>query len=415
MYTLVKAFSRTDRRVGRWVEVDISNVIIATLSVTYGDVWMFIHHPTFEVDYKALRFSKITGQINATHNGMTVSQYLNSIGNQALPFEDYIPEFSEKLVRYNQAWHAGYDFTPVVHHSVGESNLSDYEKPDLKIIRDDLDSAFIGKNALFTVNGFFHLTDYNNQDAFIIDGNKSIRKANDNQIGVYSFREVGEIQCIPIKPDMVASQRPGAALVEGVYVHIPSEYDLTDKSVLLVVGGYLQALNKAYIRTGERSFKIEFGRMNALERYYDSYNKIDLSSLGLHEYESSDSLVMVDQLMSDEAIRGYLTLSQSFFVIVDSPSFFMDLEKTEDSALPGRYYGTDKLYMPHIGAYGRMVEHHYLVEDGVTVIAGSRNLRYDYDFQRMRWKRGSNIDNGKYPASAYRDTGLFEMQIGVER
>lgn len=414
MYQLVRAYCRRDSRRGRWEETDLSQVIVDQLRTEYSDVWLFITYPGLD-EPKALRFAEVANWLTPETVALTVPAWLTSLGNRTLPFAETPPGFTAHYVRYAQAWHAGYTITPVARHGTPDQGGSVYDKTDLAISHPDLTGRYIGEHALFTVNGLFHLVDYDATQAYILDGNKTVRRANDNHIGVYSFAEIGKLQAVPITADMLSPMKPEAPLRQGVYATLPDSVDLTDKTVLLVLGGYLQVLGKGYTRVGDRTYRIELGQLMLLERYYDSYQTIDLSSLGLSEYEQAPTLLSVAELQSDAVIRAYLTLSQSFFVVVDSPSFFQELVPLEHTRLPGRYLDYDHHHIPVMGAYGRMLEYHAIAENDITVIAATNNLRHNYDFYRRNWRQSPAVNAGRYPANPAWHTHAYLRYMGVEK
>lgn len=414
MYTLVSARYRKDRRLGRWVEADLSNVNISTLQSSYGDVWLLIAHPSFD-DPKYLRVDQVAEMFHSTPTGLTVQEWLTSLGNITLPFTATPPEFKARYVQYAEAWHAGYSFDPVVRGGSYNPSGSRYDKADLIVSHESLSPTQIGGYAMFTVNGLFHMVDYSDQHFIIRDGNKSITRANDNQIGVYSFEDVGRITHIPIKANMVHGQGGDKPLRDGVYITLPDEVDVEGKTFLLVVGGYLQALDRTYSRVGDRTFKIQYNNLMLLERYYDSRDYIDLTSLGLAEYSGNDSLIETEAFQSDATLKAYLTLDQSFIVVVDSPTLFHELIPLDGTGLPNRYLDYELRHLPVVGAYGRMLECHRIQEDGTVVIVTTDNKRHNYSFYKHKWRDFPGVDASRLPHNPFREARAFLRMIGNER
>ena len=416
MYQLVKARSRADRRAGRWVDVDLSNAPIATLTTVYGEVGLYITYQGL-TEPKALRFDTVSNWVNdpAVTPATTVQGWLDLLGNKTLPFAAELPDTTPKLVRYAQGWHCGYSFEPRERYGAVGTNNSVHAKQDLIATHDKLDPLYINKYALFTVNGYFHLSDATAAGVRIIDGNTTVRRGNNNQIGVYSFAEIGEIRKVPITAEMVKPQQPeGSKLSDGCYITIPETVDLENNTVLLGLGGYLQVRNKTYVRTGDRTWKIELSNIMYLDRYIQSRKDMDLSSMGLQNDELNPSLMGVNQLFGDTATLAYMTLSQSFFVIVDAPSFFEDFQPLEWCGFPGRYLGYKAEQLPVIGAYGRMLDYHTIKEEQTWVYCCTENWRYNYHAHTRAWQKFTSVDGGRYPAHPKSHAAAFQRILGVE-
>ena len=413
MYQLVSAKYRSDRKAGRWLDADVANIPITTLTTVYGDVLLFITYPSAPAP-KALRFDLVAYTLNGVGPSVTVQQWLTAQGNKTLPFEKVTPTLTPRYVAYVQAWHAGYDFVPRPRNGVVGANMSLWEQEDLIATHPDFTPAYINDYALFQVNGYFHINDYTDAGCRVLDGNRTVRVSNDNQIGLLSFEDIGKIIKCPITTAMVAAQNADAPLKDAVYVTLPSHYDLKGKTILMVIGGYLHAGGRAFTQVGERTYKVQMQNLMLLDRYLESQKHLDLSSMGLTQYADNPSLTSVAELYSDTAIRGWLTMSQSFFVIVDAPSFFHALEPVEYSGLPGRYYTYARTDAPLMGAYGRALDYHTIQEQGTTVICASDNVRHHYDANRRQWQLSKAIDGGSYPANPYRHTHAFMRLMGTE-
>lgn len=413
MYTLVRARYRADRRKGRWQEADLSNAIVTTLSTTYGDVVLYIGYPgAGQQQLKALKFDNVVTWMNNVDPTFTVSQWLTSLGNQSLPFEATLPNETEQLVRYAQAWHAGYIAQPKGRDLHVNSTASKFVKEDLILTHPTHSYADYDKYCLTTINGYFHITDYTAAGIRVLDGNKSVRRANNNQIGVYSFETIGALQKVPITAAMIKPQSPGAPLNDASYISLPSNINIENKTVLLVVGGYLQVLGKVYKPVSDRTWRVEVGASMFLDRYIQSVKELDLDILGLAIDPKNPTLMSLEQMRSDDVVLKYLTMSQSFFVIVDTPSFFQDYEPIEWLRLPGRFIDPSGDNLPLVGAYGRMLDYHTIHEVDTFVYAGTNNIRYDYDANHQRWQTKAIVDGGRNPSHPFTHDEAFFRVLG---
>ena len=414
MYTLVRSRYRADRRKGRWQEADLSNEIVTTLSTQFGDVYLYIEYPGAGVmQLKALRFDNVVTWMNNVDPTFTVQQWLTSLGNQTLPFEDKLPPEKERLVKYAQAWHAGYKLQPKGRNANVNSDASKFSKEDLLMTHPTHSYKDYDDYCLTTVNGYFHITDYTTDGIRIWDGNKSVRRANNNQIGVYSFETVGKIRKVPITPDMVKPQRAGAPLNDASYLTMPANIDIENKTVLLVVGGYLQVLSKVYMSVSEHTWRIELGSSMFLDRYIQSVRELDLDVLGLTIDPKNPTLMSLAQMRSDEVVMKYLTMSQTFFVIVDTPTFFQDYEPVEWLRLPGRFIDPEETKLPMVGAYGRALDYHTIHEVDTFVYAASDNIRHNYDAMSTPWTTKPLVDGGRYPAHPFHHDEAFFRILGT--
>lgn len=425
MYILVRARYRQNKRSGRWVETNLANALIGSLSATYGDIYLYVQYPgTTEPIIKALNWNNIEDTLNQYDPNLTVQQWLTSIGNKTLPFDNALPNETIRLVKYAQAWHSGYDIQAVGAYNHVDQDISVHYKEDLLLTHPVHKPQVIRDNCLISVNGYYHLTDWTNAGVRIIDGNLTVLKGNDNQVGVYSFEKIGGLKFLPITDEMIKVPT-GESMWNSTYLEMPPEIDITDKTVLLVTGGYLNVLSDVYERVGNRSWRLSFGRMQFASRIMQSLETLDLSSLGLVQSDTAPNLVSVENLKSDDVLKAYLKLSQSFFVIVDSASFFQAFEPVQYLAEPGRFIDGKKEQLPLTGSLGKMLDYHVITEpnqgnivmprvEQLFVFCASLNHRNDYDFHHRPWVREKTIDAGRYPAQPFKNETAYFRILGVE-
>lgn len=426
MYVLVRARYRRDRRGSRWTEVDLTNEKIGTLSANYGDIYLYVEYPgAGQPILKALHWLKAEPLISDYSPNLTVQQWLTAMGNKTLPFDTALPNEKIRLVKYAQAWHCGYNIQAVAANGHIDQDISTHYKEDLVLTHPKFSPQTIRDNCLISVNGYFHLTDWTESGVRIIDGNKTVIASNDNQVGLYSFETIGKLQFVPITDKMIIKAGADVPLWDTTYLKMPSNINLTNKTVLLVTGGYLNVLSDVYERVNETTWRLSYGRMMFLDRYLQSVLDMDLSSLGLEVDPENESLFNAQQLKQDAVIRKYLTLSQSFFVIVNSPTFFQSYEPVQYLNEPGRFIDGKRQQLPMVGAYGRMLDYHIIGEPGMAnqvmprseelyVYCATMNQRNNYDANHRPWVKQKAVDAGRYPARPFRNETAFFRILGVE-
>lgn len=426
MYILVRARYRRDRRDGRWTEANLAGEPIGTLSANYGSIYLYIEYPgAGQPILKVLNWSNVVDTLNGVNPTLTVQQWLTSIGNRSLPFDEGFPSEKIRYVKYAQAWHCGYNIQAIGNNGVVDPNAPTHYKRDLILTHPKFKPQVIRDNCLVSVNGYFHLTDWTDSGVRVIDGNTTVVNSNDNQIGLYSFETIGKLQFVPVTDDMIKAASPTTPLWDATYLKLPDGIDITNKTVLLVTGGYLNVLSDVYERINENTWRLSFGRMMFLNRYLQSVKDMDLTSLGLETSDDAPTLFDAQQLKDDSVIRAYLTLSQTFFVIVDSPSMFQSFEPVQYLNEPGRFIDGKEEQLPLVGAYGRMLDYHIIKEPGMAghvmpevealyVYCATMNQRNNYDAHHRPWLRQRAVNGGRYPAEPFRNETAYFRILGVE-
>lgn len=427
MYVLVRARYRRNKRDGRWTEANLANEPIGSLSANYGDIYLYVQYPGAGTGVvKALRWSNVSTLLNGVNTMLTVQQWLTSLGNKTLPFDKELPNEKVRLVKYAQAWHCGYNIQACATNGHIDQDISSFYKEDLILTHPQFKPQTVRDNCLISVNGYFHLTDWTDAGVRIIGGNTTVRRTNDNQVGLYSFETIGKIKYVPITDKMIIPSNSDTPLWDTTYLTLPAGTDIKNKTVLLVTGGYLNVLSDVYERINENTWRLSFGRMMFLNRYLRSVKELDLSSLGLETVDENESLFNAQQLKEDSVIRAYLKLSQSFFVIVDSPSLFQSFEPVQYLNEPGRFINGTHEQLPLVGAYGRMLDYHTIKEPGMVayqhlpevdaqyVYCAVMNQRNDYDAHHRPWLTQKAVDAGRYPATPFRNETAYFRIIGVE-
>jgi hypothetical protein len=412
-YSYVSAVARKLHSTDPWAPVDISLLTLQQIYTQFARCIVTLTNSFLPGKNLYLDLASIQTTYGSTYNGRAFSSWLADIGNAALPTLTEEPSTALAPALYRDAWAAGYTINTADYTRSPSDTIPELDKHDILITKDGIDYNFMAQHALVTVNGFYHLSGYSGGNGlYVVKGADTWRNCNDTQIGIHSFTNVGSLEIIPITTDMIFKQNNLQQLGNSAYINIGKSFG--GKIPIMVIGGYLHALDSGYEVVGDGILRVKFNKIPLLERIFESRGLIDLSSLNLATTVNNDKQIGIDSLYSDATIKAYLTLSQSFIVLVDAPSLYRRTWKLEQAHLPGRYYGYSLLQYPlRLGA-GRMEEYIIKQEWGTFVYCANRSVRNNYAFKNIDWMNVTSMDDRRVSSKPVSWTPGFLLEIGSQ-
>ena len=196
MYSLVTAYSKVKGVNQRWIEKDISATPINELYRDNEEVYVELTNPLYPTT-RILKLSDIKTQYR--YVTQTFPELFSSMGNDSLPTIAGTVTIKNHHVRYREAVQAQYQIHPITDSLVLDSNESDDDRIHLALTRSDISYSDVGKYCLAVVNGLIHRLDFNSQMVVIYNGNKHAKRAKRASVGLLSFKDVGELLCLPIE------------------------------------------------------------------------------------------------------------------------------------------------------------------------------------------------------------------------
>ena len=362
MYVFVTAKAVRTAQASRWLDVDLTPLAMSEIFTSFREAYITLTN-SFLNGNIYVKLSDLT-QTYATFQG-TFLELLTSIGNAALPSVDSIPTFNPKYARFEDAFRIGYKMKPVLMTASATAALPDSARKDIQMSRPsrDTDMSIFHKYCMVSINGYFHYVDSDGEFAYVQDGMKSTLRSRQNQIGILSFLDIGEIETVPLKTSMLSKETTDAKYSDKTFIKL--DQDLTDKTVLLVIGGHLVLPSAdVFFQSGDNIFTLNMSRIPYMDRYFESFGFLDYSSLNLDVSTVSPSQISVEELYADTATLAYLTLSQSFAVIVDSDNLFFNRVHIRSSPRPGMFIAYDEPLYPLIVSNGKIAEYWKVKEDG---------------------------------------------------
>lgn len=410
MYALVSAIGEPLDGTRRWENVSIGAMPLTQIYRTYSKVLATLSNPF--IDHQvSLDLADIQGQYGTL--GITFNELLAQIGTNALPTSDTIPQIHTRYAKYADAFHAGYKAQPIHPTWAPDAEVPPAEKTWLYLTRPNTDYALFKRSCLVSVNGMWHPVDADVNGIYIKEGDRSRQVSGRNNLGIYSFRELGSLEFVSITPSMVYKQKPEQSLRHRAYIDVGQ--DLTNKTVLLVLGGYLHVLDpRVFWRTSASCLAVSIENLPLVERYHESRHLLDLSSLPLERTSANPDQIGLDNFYSDEVLRAYLSLPQSFVVLLDNPDVFAERETIHPTKNPGSFIAAQavKPQFPLISGYGQAPNYWYTYEDGqwsITTVSNQMDnpLHHTVDLMQQQ-----GVSDQRVPQLRYRLSGAAFLKVG---
>lgn len=359
MYNYVKSLVKENRFSSRWKEVNLNNMSLKDIFLKYDLVYLILNNIFLgkEIAFDLANLKSL--YINSTK---TIAEFLVANGNNTLTALSTIPTLNPSYVRYNDVFRAGYKVKPVGNKISVSSSISHNKKEHLLLTKDKISYSDFYQHCLVNVNGYFHITDFSTEGIYVNDANKTLIHSNRNEMGILNFKDVGKLQIKRITNSMIKRQLNSIPLSNKVYIKLPQA--IGNRIPILVLGGYMNVMDPNLFHiVNEDTICLNFMNYNFIDRYFESKEVIDLSSLPIEKYDRNPNQLDLDNFYSDSVIKAYLTLSQSFIVLVETNNFFIDKVSVENTKMPGILMTQQKPIYPLIGGNGQLLNYWYQYED----------------------------------------------------
>lgn len=411
MYKYVAALCLSRSIGAQWETVDLQSILVFDIFNKYRQVYLTLSSvyldDTVYVDLEVLRNEY------SSYND-TLTALLTELGTRALPTVAELPNARVRYAKYSDAFYSGYLVDTTLIGVGTPANYPADERKDLKITRPGYktDLSLLHTHCLVSVNGFLHRTDTDGKYGYVVDGRKSLEKAKQNHLGILSFLDIGAVEKLPIAPEDIYAQDTDSDLKSHAYIRI--NVPVTNKTVMLVLGGYL-VMQQAGVfwQTGDQTFVLNFLALPMLERYFESSRFLDLSALGLSQSSENPDEINAAEFLSDTVLKKYLTLSQSFFVVVDTPALFTEKIYLRHYNLPGMFIAHQDPVYPLFVGYGRMAEYWKVFEAGYWSVAVQDSFTMNYVFSKRPVADLQNVTPNAIPGNTFKHSDGFLLQLGT--
>lgn len=395
----------------KWDRVNLNAIPLKTLFLTYLKVYVELTHAS-SPDNLWIDMDDYVAELSGSE--MTLPEWLVSIGDRAL---NHVapPRTEAKFIKYEDAFRAQYRAEPVKAGYIMPAGTSIYDLPDVKLTRPgySTDMRLIHSHCLVTVNGYVHMTDADNETAFVYKANESLVKSNHNQLGIISFLDIGELTKVRLKKEDLFNANVDQTLKDTVYFTVPNNTD--NKCFFMVLGGYLVFPRDGLLwKVNDNTYALNLNQLPYLERLFESdmYMKLDI---GLQRSHINEDLINVDNAHSDEVIKNYFTMSQSFFVIVDVPRLHINQISIEHCNLPGVFTCYQDPKYPLVVNYGKLAEYWKTYDDGYWNVSVQDSFVRNYILSSVPAAYLANVTPAVVPDDRYiHSTGHLLEIVGYQ-
>lgn len=405
MYTVLDAYGVSATPNSPWKALDILEMELEDIYANYRKVYVTLQ-PNFQVDplyvdMDIFRSSYVDfiDNVSSPVDATPLEIFFDNLGSDAFETVDEIP--GKRLARayFADAFSSGYQIDMIGRNTSLDADIPRDQKTDLVVSRKlkNTNMADVNKYCLFSVNGFYHFDETDGEYSYVHDGGKSCLMSRQNTIGLYSFYNIGEIKKIPLTSEMVTGA-VGTSLRERAFIQL--DEDTTDKTVLLVIGGYLILPTTGLLtKTGTDLFTLQMDKISLLDRYFESRRFIDYSSLGLDLNDTNDALINANQINEAAQVRAYLTLSQSFAVVIDTPEIFTTKTVVTTDPYPGMFTSYENPRFPLVLGKGRVAEYYKHYENRRWSVKVSNSYNPQYLYSTIDIGNHDNVSDQEIPSS----------------
>lgn len=387
----------------------IQDATILSLLQTYTGVVLSL---TSEIGNNVVYFDLFQQSDIIVDKSRTINNWLTYIGDTPLPVVNQPPEVKFRHVEYSHAAKANYRWRVAARNRNPDASVTDSEKTDLILTRENTNYENMSKRCLVSVNGLLHITKPESYGLRILDGASSSYLLNNLDIGIYDFSGFGELEIIPITKSMISSFDDSTPLKDRLVINL--NRDLNRKTVMLSLGGYLHAQDGLVYDQRSRTVVVKTKNYQFPQRIFDSIQRTYLGdAIDKFEYEENWK-IKVSDLNSDDFISTYFSTSQSFAIVLNTPKLYKQLELLRDIDFTGSYETKTKPKYPMLTSLGRLCEYWPVRKGTWWQVDGYDPFYKNFKFFNQDWENMLYIEGSLDPSMPYLKCNNYLLKLYTE-
>ncbi len=407
MYTAVSAIGVRFGVGKRWEQITLADFTVAQLVSTFRRWQVTLSIPS---NSAPLYLDGDVVRQNWPTYASSFSQLLIDLGSASLPTTSTGIVLKSRSAYYKDGFKAGYTVTPVTHANSDNPSIPMDDKVDIRLTRLNPATDYLDfhKHYLVSINGFYHLTDTDGVKGVVVsEGMTTLKRSGQNQIGLFNFKNVGQLELVPVTDPMIQVLDTGKS-------RVTLSKNLEGKTVFLVLGGYFMTVDAdAFYRVGESTYVIDFNKLPIKDRWFESSRYLLMKDMPVESTPVNPDEIDQADLTTEAFMRAYFKLSQSFFVILDCAEVFVERQFIRRSRLPDMYVSYKQPMYPMVTSFGRHPEYWATREDGQWSLCVYDNVRQRmiYDTVNQNAITGG-IDDARVPMKRGELSMVHLLQIG---
>lgn len=416
MYKLVSTFLKPKGISNTYQNIDISLMTVGFIQDNFLDG--YIELSNINLDDNVFLTIQDFRQINLPYRlDQTFEYWLSFIGNKTiLNVTETRPNYVSAIVKARNAMQSDFKIKYVDRRYDPDKPMAIGAQNDLYLSKPYVDKQILQRRMLTTVNGYLHPTVPYQDGVAIVGGGSLVKTIGDINVGILSFASVGDLTMKAITNDNLFSYKGGIPLSEKCIVSLDTS--LIGKSVIVVIAGYpIVGSDIVSIASDEQGIlNINTRRFDIVTHLNRQLGKINLESLGILNNGDIHSLRPMSKqaILSDLITRKYLTLPQSFVIIVDTPELTIERIPVVSSGIRDVHINLSEPNLPIIDSYGRIVEYWVSPENNVYSIITANDYYKTFNYETVE-TNSIDTHNLVMPVGGYQQHSLEYLRMTAVR
>lgn len=385
MYQLVSAYGVLRDAEGKESPAPIDAMTLFQVFAQYSSIYAIVTTTTDPTEV-AMDLYRLPYQVRYLNN--TLQEWFSTIGNATLPTQPVPQGQRQAFVQFWNLFQEDFDIRLANRGIHPDLELIDDQEIDVLVSKPGANYEAINNYCLITVNGFIHRVDHNSHGVYALGGGRSRRHSGKSDVGLLDFQHIAPIKTIPITSDLLFKRDEAVPYSSAVYFKLPES--IGQRRAMLVIGGWLHPLTADYSIVADNLIKFDTKNYPWFKRYIQTKDYLDLSELGIEKLPNG--AYSQDQLYSDAVFEKWLTMEQSFIVLIDVPQLDVGFAELQATKLPGRYYAATKPQYPIVVGDGRLAEPVITFEKHKWVVALDNYMSDNLVFETMPWRGNAAIE-----------------------